>query len=111
KIDGKTAYVVTNHHVINESDAVEVLLKDGTKVKAEVIGSDVWTDLAVLSIPADKVTKAATFGDSDSLTVGEPAIAIGSPLGTNFASSVTQGIISAKNRNVDTDVNGDGVVD
>lgn len=111
KIDGDTAYVVTNNHVINESDAVEVLMKDGTKVEAEIIGTDIWTDLAVLSIPSENVTKAATFGDSDSLTVGEPAIAIGSPLGTNFASSVTQGIISAKNRSVDTDINGDGVID
>ena len=111
KIDGDTAYVVTNNHVINESDAVEVLMKDGTKVECEIIGTDIWTDLAVLSIPSENVTKAATFGDSDSLTVGEPAIAIGSPLGTNFASSVTQGIISAKNRSVDTDINGDGVID
>ncbi|MEG0497479.1 MAG: trypsin-like peptidase domain-containing protein [Carnobacterium sp.] len=111
KIDGDTAYIVTNNHVIENSDAIEILLKEGTKVKAKVIGTDVWTDLAVLSIPADKVTKAATFGDSDSLLVGEPAIAIGSPLGTNFASSVTQGIISAKNRTVDTDINGDNVVD
>lgn len=111
KIDGDTAYVVTNNHVINESDAVEVLMKDGTKVEAEIVGTDIWTDLAVLSIPSENVTEVATFGDSDSLTVGEPAIAIGSPLGTNFASSVTQGIISAKNRSVDTDINGDGVID
>ncbi|MEG0678722.1 MAG: trypsin-like peptidase domain-containing protein [Carnobacterium sp.] len=89
KIDGDTAYIVTNNHVIENSDAIEILLKEGTKVKAKVIGTDVWTDLAVLSIPADKVTKA----------------------GTNFASSVTQGIISAKNRTVDTDINGDNVVD
>jgi serine protease Do len=111
KIDGDTAYIVTNNHVIEDSDAIEILLKEGSKVEAKVIGKDVWTDLAVLSIPADKVKKAATFGNSDSLEVGEPAIAIGSPLGTNFASSVTQGIVSAKNRTVDTDINGDNVVD
>ena len=111
KIDGDTAYVVTNNHVIENSDAIEILLKDGTKVKANVIGSDVWTDLAVLSISSDKVKKAASFGDSDSIKVGEPAIAIGSPLGTNFASSVTQGIVSAKNRTVETDIDGDNVVD
>ena len=111
KIDGDTAYVVTNNHVIENSDAIEILLKDGTKVKAKVIGSDVWTDLAVLSISSDNVKKAANFGDSDSIKVGEPAIAIGSPLGTNFASSVTQGIVSAKNRTVETDIDGDNVVD
>ena len=111
KIDGDTAYIVTNNHVIEDSDAIEILLKEGSKIEAKVIGKDVWTDLAVLSIPAEKVKKAATFGNSDSLKVGEPAIAIGSPLGTNFASSVTQGIVSAKNRTVDTDIDGDNVVD
>lgn len=111
KKDNDTAYVVTNNHVIDGSDAIEVILKDGTKVEAELIGTDIWTDLAVLSIPAENVTTVATFGDSDALNVGEPAIAIGSPLGTNFASSVTQGIISAKNRSVETDITGDGVVD
>lgn len=111
KKDGDTAYVVTNNHVIDSSDAIEVILKDGTKVEAELIGTDIWTDLAVLSIPSENITTVATFGDSDAVTVGEPAIAIGSPLGTNFASSVTQGIISAKNRSVETDITGDGVVD
>ncbi|MGB3160070.1 MAG: trypsin-like peptidase domain-containing protein [Carnobacterium sp.] len=111
KIDGDKAYIVTNNHVIEDSDAIEILLKDGTKIKAEVIGTDVWTDLAVLSIPSDNIKKAATFGNSDSIEVGEPAIAIGSPLGTNFASSVTQGIVSAKNRTVETDIDGDSVVD
>ena len=111
KKDNDTAYVVTNNHVIDGSDAIEVILKDGTKVEAELVGTDIWTDLAVLSIPAEKVTTVATFGDSDALKVGEPSIAIGSPLGTNFASSVTQGIISAKNRSVETDITGDGVVD
>lgn len=111
KIDGDTAYIVTNNHVIEDSDAIEILLKEGSKIEAKVIGKDVWTDLAVLSIPAEKVKKAATFGNSDSLEVGEPAIAIGSPLGTNFASSVTQGIVSAKNRTVETDIDGDKMVD
>lgn len=111
KKDNDTAYVVTNNHVIDGSDAIEVILKDGTKVEAKLIGTDIWTDLAVLSIPAEKVTTVANFGDSETLKVGEPAIAIGSPLGTNFASSVTQGIISAKNRSVETDITGDGVVD
>lgn len=111
KKDDDTAYIVTNNHVIDGSDAIEVILKDGTKVEAELIGTDIWTDLAVLSISAENITTVATFGDSEVLRVGEPAIAIGSPLGTNFASSVTQGIISAKNRSVETDITGDGVVD
>lgn len=111
KTDGDSSYVVTNNHVIEGSDAIEVLLKDGTKVEAELVGADTWTDLAVLKMPSENVTTVAEFGDSDILNVGEPAIAIGSPLGTNYASSVTSGIISAKNRSVPTDIDGDGSVD
>lgn len=111
KIDGDTAYVFTNNHVIEGSDAVEVMFKDGTRVTATLLGADVWTDLAVLSIDASDVTAVAEFGDSDNLTVGEPAIAIGSPLGTNFATSVTSGIISAVGRTVPVDTNMDGELD
>ncbi|WP_394700708.1 S1C family serine protease [uncultured Trichococcus sp.] len=111
KIEDNLAYIVTNNHVIDGADELEILMKDGTKEVATVVGSDVWTDLAVLTIPAENVTAVASFGDSDAVKVGEPAIAIGSPLGTEFATSVTQGIISAKNRSVSTDVDSDGIVD
>lgn len=99
KSDGK-AYIVTNNHVVSGSQKLEVILSDGTKLTAKKVGTDSVTDLAVLSIDADKVTQVASFGDSDSIKVGEPAIAIGSPLGSEYATSVTQGIISAKNRTV-----------
>ena len=111
QIEDDLAYIVTNNHVIDGADELEILMKDGTKEVATVVGSDVWTDLAVLTIPATSVTAVASFGDSDAVNVGEPAIAIGSPLGTEFATSVTQGIISAKNRSVSTDVDGDSIVD
>lgn len=111
KVDGETAYVFTNNHVIEGSDTIEVMFKDGNRVEATVIGADVWTDLAVLSIDASEVSGVAEFGDSENLTVGEPAIAIGSPLGTNFASSVTSGIISAVERTVPVDTNMDGEMD
>ncbi len=108
KVDGETAYIFTNNHVVDGSDAVEVLFKDGSRVEAEIVGADIWTDLAVLAIDSEVVTTVAEFGDSENLTVGEPAIAIGSPLGTNFASSVTSGIISAVERTVPVDTNMDG---
>ena len=111
KIEGDLAYIVTNNHVIDGADELEILMKDGTKEVASVVGSDIWTDLAVLTIPSENITAVASFGDSDAVNVGEPAIAIGSPLGTEFATSVTQGIISAKNRSVSTDVDSDGIVD
>lgn len=102
--DDKFAYVVTNNHVVEGSDAIEVLLSDGTQVEATLVGRDTYTDLAVLKISGEHVKTVAEFGDSDALKVGEPAIAIGSPLGSEYASSVTQGIISAKNRAIN-DVN------
>src|SRR5699024_8620402 len=111
KVEGDLAYVVTNNHVIDGADALEVMMEDGTKKEAQVVGSDVWTDLAVLTIPAEDIGVVAEFGNSDNLNVGEPAIAIGSPLGTEFATSVTQGIISATERTVETDIDGDGVID
>ncbi|MER2063653.1 MAG: trypsin-like peptidase domain-containing protein [Alkalibacterium sp.] len=108
KVDGDTAYIFTNNHVVDGSDAIEVLFKDGSRVEASIVGADLWTDLAVLAIDSAEVDTVAEFGDSENLTVGEPAIAIGSPLGTNFASSVTSGIISATGRTVPVDTNMDG---
>lgn len=100
KKSGDKAYIVTNNHVIDGAESIEVLLNDGTKVTAKLVGKDTYSDLAVLQISSSKVETVATFGDSDALKVGEPAIAIGSPLGSTYANSVTQGIISAKNRNI-----------
>lgn len=111
KVDGDTAYVVTNNHVINGADAINIIMADGTQVEASVVGTDPWTDLAVLTISSDVVSTVAEFGDSDSLTVGEPAIAIGSPLGSEYATTVTQGIISGLDRSVPVDIDGDGTSD
>lgn len=107
KKDGQYAYLVTNNHVVNGAEKIEILLADGTKVGGELIGSDTYSDLAVVRIPADKVKNVAEFADSSALTVGETAIAIGSPLGSEYANSVTQGIVSSLSRTVtSTDENG-----
>ena len=105
------AYIVTNYHVIAKSQELEVLLADGTREKAELVGSDQWTDLAVIRIANTNVSTVAKFANSDDVQVGQTAIAIGSPLGSEFATSVTQGIVSATNRSVATDVDGDGQED
>ena len=105
------AYIVTNYHVIAKSQELEVLLSDGTREKAELVGSDQWTDLAVIRIANTNVSTVAEFANSDDVEVGQTAIAIGSPLGSEFATSVTQGIVSATNRAVATDVDGDGQED
>lgn len=110
KEDG-TAYVVTNNHVIEGASEIEVVLADETRVKAQLIGGDLFTDLAVLKMPAEQVEQVAELGTSENLKVGEPAIAIGNPLGLSFAGSVTQGIISGKERAIPQDFNGDGMED
>ncbi|MFB4164320.1 S1C family serine protease [Alteribacillus sp. JSM 102045] len=108
---GDTAYVVTNHHVIQEANNIEIGLANEERVEAELVGSDPLTDLAVLSIPAEHVNTTAEFGNSDSVSAGEPAIAIGHPLGSNLEGTVTQGIISAVDRSIPVDLNGDGQPD
>ena len=101
KQDGK-AYIVTNNHVVSGSDKLEIILSSGKKVNAKLVGKDKVSDLAVISIDAKYADKTATFGNSDALQPAQTVIAIGSPLGSQYATSVTQGIISAKNRTVST---------
>ncbi|WP_191451205.1 S1C family serine protease [Lactobacillus gallinarum] len=101
KSNGK-GYIVTNNHVISGSDAVQVLLANGKTVNAKVVGKDSTTDLAVLSIDAKYVTQTVQFGDSKHLEAGQTVIAVGSPLGSEYASTVTQGIISAPARTIST---------
>ena len=101
KSNGK-GYIVTNNHVISGSDAVQVLLANGKTVNAKVVGKDSTTDLAVLSIDAKYVTQTAQFGDSKHLEAGQTVIAVGSPLGSEYASTVTQGIVSAPARTIET---------
>ena len=107
KKDGNSAYVVTNNHVVDGASQIEIMLSDGTKVVGELVGADTYSDIAVVKISSDKVTTVAEFADSDKITVGETAIAIGSPLGTDYANSVTQGIVSSLSRTV-TMTNDDG---
>lgn len=97
KADG---YIVTNNHVIEGAKEIIVSLSDGRTVNGKLIGADPLTDIAVVKIDAKDLT-AAPFGNSDEIVVGEPAIAIGNPLGLEFQGSVTTGVISALNRTLD----------
>ncbi|WP_342540477.1 trypsin-like peptidase domain-containing protein [Heyndrickxia sp. FSL K6-6286] len=110
KENGK-AFIVTNNHVVEGADQLEVTLSDGKKLPAKLLGSDVWTDLAVVEVDGKEVSTVAEFGDSDKLKLGEPVIAIGNPLGQQFSGSVTQGIVSGVNRTVPMDLNNDGLED
>ncbi len=110
KSDGK-AFIVTNNHVIEGANQLEVTLADGTKIPATLKGSDPWTDLAVLEVDGNSINTIAEFGNSDTLKSGEPVIAIGNPLGLGFSGSVTSGIISGVERTIPVDLNKDGIED
>jgi len=92
--------VVTNNHVIADADEITVILNDGTRLKAEMIGTDKKIDLALLRVKSDKPLKAVKFGDSDKLRLGEWVVAIGNPF--SLGGTVTAGIVSARNRDINS---------
>lgn len=101
-------YIITNYHVIEDavnssSAAVTITLSDESEYQAEIVGTDDVTDLALLKIEPEEELTPATFADSSNIQVGELAVAIGNPLGQEFAGSVTVGYISALNRDITTD--------
>jgi serine protease Do len=93
-----SGYIVTNNHVIDDAEEITVTLSDDSKYKAKIVGRDKKTDLALLKVEAKKPLPAATMGDSDAMRVGDWVIAIGNPFG--LGGSVTQGIISARQRSI-----------
>jgi serine protease Do len=101
KKEGESGYVITNNHVIEGAESIQVTLFNGEKVTAELVGTDALTDIAVLKINAEDVTAVAELGDSSSLRTGENVIAIGNPLGEEFSRTVTQGIVSGVDRTID----------
>ena len=105
---GDKAYIVTNHHVVEGAEELEITFDDGTKTEGKLVGSDMWTDLAVIEIDAQTVKTVAEFGDSDALKRGETVIAIGNPLGLGFSGSVTVGVVSGKDRSIPIDFDQDG---
>ncbi|EJV83034.1 S1C family serine protease [Bacillus mycoides] len=102
---GNKAYIVTNNHVVDGANKLAVKLSDGKQVDAKLVGKDPWLDLAVVEIDGSNVNKVASLGDSSKIRAGEKAIAIGNPLG--FDGSVTEGIISSKEREIPVDIDGD----
>ena len=95
-----TGYIVTNNHVIQDADEITVALQDDTRLKAEVVGRDPKTDVAVLKVKTTHKLTAVRFGDSDTARVGDWVVAIGNPFG--LGGSVTAGIISARNRDINS---------
>ncbi len=95
-----SGFVITNNHVIEGANDITVILTDGQKLKAELVGTDPKVDVAVLKVNTDHPLKAVPFGDSDRMRVGDPVMAVGNPFG--LGGTVTAGIVSARNRNIDS---------
>lgn len=110
KEDG-SAYVVTNQHVVEGAQNVEIVLNNEQRIPAKVLGEDPLTDLAVLEVDGANIDTVAKFGTSSETSVGETVLAIGNPLGLEFANTVTKGIISGLNRSLEVDTNRDGQAD
>lgn len=111
RVDGKTAYIITNAHVVSGASDVEVVFSNKESVNATIVGSDTYSDIAVLKLTADFDMTAIKCGDSSLLDQGETVLAIGSPLGIEYAGTVTQGIVSGTERTVSVDLNEDGQED
>ena len=94
----KNGFIVTNNHVISRAEDIQVVLYDGSRYTAEIVGQDIKTDLAVLKIKPEKKLKPVVFGDSDGLRIGDWVMAIGNPFGLGY--TVTVGIVSAKGRSL-----------
>jgi serine protease Do len=99
-IDAKNGYVVTNNHVVQDADEITVILQDDTNIKAELVGKDSKTDLALLKIKTSHPLVAVPFGDSDAMRVGDWVLAIGNPF--SLGGTVTAGIVSARNRDINS---------
>lgn len=110
-VQGNISYIITNHHVVSDGNQFEVAYLTGEVLEAQLIGSDQFADLALLKVENGPQITPLTIGDSSLLTVGEIALAIGSPAGENFAGSVTQGIVSGVDRTLAVDTDRDGLAD
>ena len=111
RVDGKTAYIITNAHVVSGATDVQVVFSNKESVNATIVGSDTYSDIAVLKLTADFDMTAIKCGDSSLLDQGETVLAIGSPLGIEYAGTVTQGIVSGIDRTVSVVLNDDGQED
>ena len=94
----KNAYVMTNHHVVNGVQNVKLVLSDGKEIEAKVVGSEAYSDIAVLSVDANKIISVAVLGDSSKSLVGDTVFTVGSPEGVEYAGTVTKGVLSGKDR-------------
>ena len=106
KKDDKYGYILTNNHVVEEASEVTVTLSNGEEVQAEVLGTDSYMDIAVVRIDEDQVLQVAEIGDSTEAKLGDTVFTVGTPVSTEYAGTVTKGIISGENREITITDNG-----
>lgn len=107
KKDSKNAYIMTNNHVIDDADSVEVEFNDKSeKIKAKILGGEVYSDIAVLTIDAKEAGDAVEIGNSEDLKLGDTVFTVGSPMGITYKGTITKGIVSGKDRMVEVNLTG-----
>ena len=106
KKDNKYGYILTNNHVVEDASDIKLTLSSGEEVTAEVLGTDAYMDIAVLRMDADKVLQVAELGDSTEAKIGDTVFTVGTPVSTDYAGTVTKGIISGENREITVTNNG-----
>lgn len=104
KKDSDSGYIMTNHHVIDGGDNLKVRMTNGKTIEAELLGSDEYLDIAVISIPVKSVISVANIGKTEKLKLGDFIFTIGSPVGEEYFNSITSGIVSGLNRQVTVSV-------
>lgn len=112
KNEKNKGYVLTNNHVIENGDSIRVVFTNGTSVEASVVGSDKYSDIAVLTVGSDKIISVAEIGDSASSRVGDTVFAVGAPIDSSaYSWTVTRGILSGKDRMVEVSLTGSSISD
>lgn len=106
KISGDYAYIITNNHVVADSDELQLITASGKKIQATIVGTDSSKDLALLKAKTTDIKTSASFGNAKKLQSGQQVLAIGSPLGSDYATSLTSGIVSAPRRTLSAEETG-----
>ncbi len=106
KISGGYAYIITNNHVVADSDELQLITASGKKIQATIVGTDSSKDLALLKAKTTDIKTSASFGNAKKLQSGQQVLAIGSPLGSDYATSLTSGIVSAPRRTLSAEETG-----
>lgn len=106
KLDGSTAYVMTNNHVVSGGDSAKVIFSDGSSADTKILGGDTYADIAVLTVASSSIKQVATIGKTEKLRLGDTTFAVGAPLGDTYSGTVTKGILSGKDRLVEVSFSG-----